>query len=167
MSENGRGKLFESCSLFFFSMVFTRKGSFFVIFQSQYYFKMVKKKRYRFHSSRYRRWCWEWTASLWELALFGRWCCGFQLQDSEPQITRDRREGTRRGKTALSSNPDSPLGCYLCWTSYFTSLEMNCFISSMKTVLKPPSVLKDSAKIPLMKATYDRMDHTKEHIERT
>ena len=36
-------KLLESFSFFFPSMVFTRKGSCFFIFQSHYYFRIVKK----------------------------------------------------------------------------------------------------------------------------
>lgn len=116
-------------SLFFFPMVFTRKGSFFVIFQSQYYFKMVKIKRYRFRSFQYR-WCWEWTASLWELALFGRWCCGFQLQDSEQQITRVRREGTRRGKTAWVQIPT--LHLVATYVGQVTSLLWRWTASSVK-----------------------------------
>lgn len=114
---------------FFFPMVFTRKGSFFVIFQSQYYFKMVKIKRYRFRSFQYR-WCWEWTASLWELALFGRWCCGFQLQDSEQQITRVRREGTRRGKTAWVQIPT--LHLVATYVGQVTSLLWRWTASSVK-----------------------------------
>lgn len=48
MSENDQGTSLESFSPFFpfLSTVFTRKGSFTVIFQSQYYFRTVKKKRY-------------------------------------------------------------------------------------------------------------------------
>lgn len=96
MSESDQGTLLASSSLFFFfpSTVFTRKGSFLVIFQSQYYFRIVKKRWYMFYSSHCTGSCGEncftWGHSLaWEMKPW------VSTWDKESQIARNR-EGTHR-----------------------------------------------------------------------